>query len=101
MKPQPEMHGRRLSDDAFSALPMPSWTQIEAVVWIRRQILCEAASKDTMEQDHAGNGRRELRDGTQSVVVCATSEGRVTAEYMMWSYFRTENTKRAAAFMTD
>ena len=32
-----------------------------------------------MGRDHAVNGKRELRDGTQSVVECAISEGRVTA----------------------
>ena len=60
VQPQPEIHGRRLSDNASAALPMPSMTQIEAVVWIRRQTLYGAASRDTMGRDHAEIGRAHV-----------------------------------------
>ena len=84
MQPQPEMHGRRLSDDASLALPMPSWTHIGVVVWIRRQICYEAASRDTLGRDHAANGKRELRDSTRSVVECATSEGHERSDVVVF-----------------
>ena len=47
-----------------------------AVVWNRRRIFYGVASRDTMGQEHAGNVKQELPDGTQAVVERAINQER-------------------------